>query len=267
MKKKPDKATALITGASSGMGYEYAQQLAKMHYDLVLISNEEDKLKALALELQQKYNIKTWAFYTDLAQTAAANNVYEFCQNKNLEIDILINNAGMFFFGEVVKTQPELVLKKTLLHVVTPSVLCTLFGRDMKLRRRGYILNMSSISAYMPYPGIALYASTKAYLKSFSRALRSEMLDYNVSVTCVCPGAVATNLFDRDKINYKKAMRLGIMMKAETVVRIGIRAMFCRKAIVIPGILNRITVFLVRITPAGFILFIKRNSKLLPADK
>jgi short-subunit dehydrogenase len=267
MKKRPDKATALITGASSGMGYEYALQLAAVHYDLVLVSNEEEKLTVLSEELQQKYNIKTWAFYTDLARTDAANNVYKFCQNKNIEIDILINNAGMFFFGEVVNTKPDLVLKKTLLHVVTPTMLCALFGRDMKFRRKGYILNMSSISAYMPYPGIAIYASTKAYLKCFSRALRSEMIDYNVSVTYVCPGAVATNLFDRDKIDYKKAMRLGIMMTAQKVVRIGLRAMFRRKARIIPGILNRITVFLVRITPAGFILFIKRNSKLLPADK
>lgn len=265
MKKAMEKGTALITGASSGMGYEYALELAKRGFDLVIASNERDKLFQISKDFSEQYKVKIYPYFIDLASTEAANELYNYCKNEKIEIDVLINNAGIFFFGEVVETVPELALKKMLLHTVTPSLLCHLFGKEMKTRRKGYILNMSSISAFMPYPGIAYYAATKRYLKNFSRALRSEMLDYNVSVTCVCPGAVATNLFDREKVDYKKAMRYGIMMTADKVAAAGLRAMFRRRATVVPGFLNRIIVFLVRITPAGIILYLKRNSKILPS--
>jgi uncharacterized protein len=267
MNKNRETGTALITGGTSGMGYEYTLILASRGFDLVVVSNEMEKLEVIRGELQERYNIRVHTFYMDLARPEAAGELYELCRGQGIQVDILINNAGIFFFGEVVKTATAEALKKLTLHMITPSLLCQLFGKDMKTRRHGYILNMSSISADMPYPGITYYSATKRYLKHFSRALRSEMLDYNVSVTCVCPGAVATNLFDREKIDYKKAMRYGLMMKADKVAQAGIRAMFRRRANVTPGLMNRIITFLVRITPAGVILFIKRNTQLLPADK
>jgi short-subunit dehydrogenase len=152
------------------------------------------------------------------------------------------------------------------LHVLTPSLLCLLFGKEMKKRRHGYILNTATISTDMPYPGIVLYGATKHYLKHFSRALRLEMWDYNVSVTCVCPGAVATNLFDRSKIDFDKAIAWGIMMRADRVAAIALRALFRRKAVVIPGFINKFFSFLVRITPHWVIILIRRNTKLLPLD-
>jgi short-subunit dehydrogenase len=261
-----EKNYALITGSSSGIGYEYAHILAAQGYNLVLVSNEEEKLETVRKELQEKFNITSVAFFMDLADPEAARDLYKRCSEKGIQVDVLINNAGIFFFGEVVKTDPDKASKMIQLHVLTPSILCLLFGKDMKKRRYGYILNTASISTDMPYPGIALYSATKQYIKSLSRALRSEMLDYNVSVTCLCPGAVATNLFDRNVIDYKKAMRYGIMMSADKVAKIALAAMFRRKAVVIPGFINKVFSFLVRITPQWIIILIRRNTRLLPVD-
>lgn len=256
-----DTGFALITGGSSGIGYEYARILAARGFDLILVSNEEEKLATISRELQDEFKIQVFSFFMDLAVADAAYELYKRCCEMNIHPDILINNAGFFFSGEVIRTDSDKTSRMINLHILTPSLLCQLFGKDMKEKNRGYILNMSSISTDMPYPGIAFYSSTKRYLKSFSRALRSEMLDYNVSVTCVCPGAVATNLFDHNVIDYKKAMRYGLMMKADKVADIAIRAMFRRKAVIIPGFINKIITFLVRITPHGIIVFIKRKTK------
>jgi uncharacterized protein len=261
-----EKSYALITGSSSGMGYEYARILAQRGYNLILVSNEQEKLECVRKEFLGKFKIEVITYYMDLSLPQAAQDLYNRCKEMSCQVDILINNAGIFFFGEAVKADPARTSGMINLHVLTPTMLCRLFGNDMKIKRYGYILNMSSLSTDMPYPGIALYSATKQFLKSFSRALRSEMVEYNVSVTCVCPGAVATNLFDRNVIDYKKAMRYGIMMSAGKVADIGIRAMFRRKAVEIPGLINRIFSFLVRITPQWIIIFIRRNTKLLPID-
>jgi uncharacterized protein len=249
------------------MGFEMARLLAAEGYDLVLASNEEEKLVSAGKELAQAYNIKVLTYYNDLSTPGAAHALFSFCNKKNVQIDILINNAGFLLFGEVVNTDPDKITAMVNLHIMTPTLLCRLFGEQMKKRRSGYILNMSSISTDMPYPGIALYASTKRYLKHFSRALRSEMLDHNVSVTCICPGAVATNLYDRNVVDYKKAMRYGIMMRSDKVAGIALRALFKRKANVVPGAMNKIIILLVRIAPHWLILYIKRHSSILPAEK
>jgi short-subunit dehydrogenase len=265
-KAEQAKGVALVTGASSGMGYEYALQLAQRGYDVVLVSNEEEKLVSIAADLADRFGVRTRAHYMDLARVEAAQELYDLCEKEKIVVDVLVNNAGFFFFSEVAEADLEKAKKKMILHMVTPSLLCQLFGKDMKARRFGYILNMSSISAWMPYPGLAHYAGTKRYLKNFSRSLRSEMLDHNVGVTCVCPGAVATNLFDKNKVDYKKAMRYGIMMTADKVVRIGLRALFRKRSLVIPGWLNKLSVFFVCLVPAGVIVFIKRNTKIFPSS-
>jgi|WetSurMetagenome_2_1015567.scaffolds.fasta_scaffold09304_3 uncharacterized protein len=257
---------ALITGASSGIGQEYARMLAARGYNLVLASNEKKRLDAVGNGLHEKYGVTVETVFIDLARPQAAAELYAVCREKGLEVDVLINNAGFFLFGEVVKTDPEAASRMVLLHALTPTMLCALFGADMKRRRRGHILNTASISTDMPYPGIALYGATKQYLKSFSRALRSEMFDYNVSVTVVSPGAVATNLFDRRVVDYDTAMRLGVMMKPDRVAAIALDAMFRRKALVVPGAINRIFSLLVRITPHWVIILVRRKTKLLPVD-
>ncbi len=132
----------------------------------------------------------------------------------------------MFFFCETLQAKANIVEKMLYLHVTTPTQLCYYFGQEMKKRRHGYILNMSSLSCWLPYPGITLYASTKRYLKSFSRGLRSELLDYGVSVTVLCPGAVATNLYNLSDNLKTLAIRLGIMMRRKNWLKKGLMPCF-----------------------------------------
>lgn len=251
---------ALVTGASSGMGYEFVRQLAARGNNIIAVSNQEEALHKTCKEISEQYGIKAIPVFIDLARAEAGQELYDWCTSENLRVDILINNAGFFFFKDASEVEPHKAWQIMQLHMVTPSMLCTLFGKEMISRKYGYILNMSSLSAHMPYPGLSFYSSTKAYLKTYTRALRSELLDDGVSVTCVCPGAVATNLFDRNKLDYKKGLRYGIMMTAEHVVKLSIKALFRKKSLLIPGRINRIFGFLVRITPQGIIIFLRRKN-------
>lgn len=258
-----EKKWALITGASSGIGYAYAEALAARKYNLIIVSNELRSIQEKGLALKNKFGIEVIPLYADLAVPDAAKELYSTCQKLGLEIEILINNAGMFYFNTFTETNPATSEKMLYLHVHTPTQLCHYFGREMKKRRQGYILNMSSLSAWMPYPGIGLYASTKRYLKNFSRALRAELSDYHVSVTVVCPGAVCTNLYNLSDRLKKLATRLGIMMLPEKLAEKGIQAMFKRKGMLIPGLINKIALPLIRIIPVNVIYWGLKKGKLL----
>lgn len=255
---------ALITGASSGIGFEYAKVLGERNYNLVIVSNEQRAIIEKGEWLKANYGIEVLPVYMDLALPEAARQLYAYCREKSLEVEVLINNAGMFYFGEVLEQKSAQVEQMVLLHLLTPTMLCRLFGADMKERRRGYILNMSSLSAWLPYPGIALYASTKCYLKSFSRAFRSELYGYGVEITTLCPGGVATNLYHLSERLQKLAIRLGFMMRPEKLARKGIRAMFRGKAMRMPGFLNHLFLPLLLLLPAGFVRWGMRKSGLLP---
>jgi hypothetical protein len=266
IKKTAANGTALITGGSSGIGYAIAHELAGRGFNLILASNQEQKLQEVCEEFSTKYPIKVSPIFIDLAENGAATTLYKWCASKKLEVDILVNNAGIFHFGEVVKTKINKAQKIITLHTTTPALLCALFGNDMKKRRSGHILNISSIAASLPYPGIAHYSATKTFLKSFSRSLRTEMIDYNVNVTCICPGAVSTQLYDLDEKNRKTALKYGIMMSAEKLAKLAVNAMFKRKSLVVPGVLNRFSVIFTKLIPHGVILLLRRHSKFLPPD-
>ena len=259
--------TALITGGSSGIGYAIANELAGRGYNLIIASNQERQLEEVREELIEKFQIEVYTCFVDLAEPGAGIKLYNWCRNQELEVEILVNNAGIFFFGEVVETNPELAQQMLALHTSTPAMLCTLFGLDMKKRRSGHILNISSLSAYLPYPGIAFYSSTKSFLKGFSRSLRTEMIDYNVNVTCICPGAISTQLYELDDKKRKKAIKAGIMMSADKLAKLAVKAMFNRKSILIPGFFNRMVIFLTNLFPQGIIVLIRRHSRFLPPDK
>jgi len=148
------------------------------------------------------------------------------------------------------------------LHVRTVTLMCHYFGGAMKKRGKGYILNMSSMSAWMPFPGITIYAASKSYLHQFSVALRDELFDSGVSVTVVCPGAVATDLYNLSDRYKRLAIRLGIMMRPETLARKALRAMFARRRRIIPGALNHLFIPLMQLLPSPLVRLIKRKSKL-----
>ncbi len=262
--KSEEIAWALITGASSGIGYQYARILAAQKIKLLIVSNEEQAIHQQAAALEQEFGIEVRSLYLDLSLVDAADRLMDYCRQEKLQIDILINNAGIFYFGEQLDQPVQRTRQMLQLHVVTPTLLCRLFGAEMKRRGYGYILNMSSLSAWSPYPGIALYASTKRYLKNFSRAFRSEVLPYGVSVTWLCPGAVATDLYHLNHRLQRLAIRLGVMMRPEKLARRGIRALFHKRGQVIPGFINWLFIPWVVMLPAGFIRWSMRKSGLLP---
>ena len=229
---------ALITGASSGMGLEYAKRLASMKYDLLLVSNQEEALEAVAKELETQFPIHVRPYFLDLTRDEAADELLGYCRKEQLPIDILINNAGMFFFEELSVENEAKALKMLQLHVYTPMRLCILFGEEMKERRHGYILNMSSMAAMLPCPGITVYSATKAYLKSFGKSLYFEMRPYGVGVTTVCPAAIATPLYKLKPSLLKLGVKIGLIGTPEWLVRREVRRMMHKRRVVRPGLMN-----------------------------
>jgi short-subunit dehydrogenase len=245
--------TALITGSASGIGLEMATILADKGYDLYLVDIQENGLENLKQEIIKKYPVKVITHCIDLSVNTAALDIYNDCKGQNLEVEVLINNAGFFFFCEIAESDPAKAGRMIELHMYTPSMLTIYFAKEMKQKRKGFILMTSSISAYKDFPGIGFYAASKSYIKSFCRSLRHEMRYYGVHVTALCPGATATNLYDPNVIDIEKGKRWGIMMEAKKVAQAGISGLFNNKAIVIPGFVTRLMTVFSILTPAWVI--------------
>lgn len=220
------------------MGLEYARQLAAKGYDLLLVSNQQEELEHAAAELQEQYGTHVMIRFQDLAVETAADELFSFCQTEDLQIDILINNAGMFFFEELSHENAVKAMKMLQLHVHTPTRLCLLFGEAMKQRGSGYILNISSMAAKLPCPGITLYSATKAYLKSFSKSLYYEMRPYGVGVTTVCPAAIATPLYKLKPSLLRLGVKTSLIGTPQWLVRRALRGMFRKRRVVKPGLMN-----------------------------
>lgn len=256
--------TALVTGACSGIGLELARQLAALGYSLVLVSNRDDALAQVAEALAKEHGVTTLALPMDLARPDAAQTLFDAVQARGVTVDILCVNAGFFFFGEVADTEPARANAMLQLHVVTASLLCVLFGRALRERRRGHVLITSSISAWRAFPGIAFYGASKTYLRSFASSLRSELKVWGVNVTCLAPGATLTNLYDPTVVPVGLAKRVGVMMDAEDVARSGLRAMFRRRAEVVPGLLSAVLAFFSTLTPQWVVDLLRRRAPWLP---
>jgi short-subunit dehydrogenase len=235
----PRNRVALVTGGCSGIGKAIAGRLAARGHPLVLVSERPDVLAAVAAELRARHGVAVHAVAVDLARPEAAAELYAAVTDLGLAVDILVNNAGFFFFGETVDADPARAAAMLQLHVVTPSLLCTRFGRDMRARGRGHILIVASISAWRDFPGINYYGSSKKYLRGFARALRCELAVHGVNVTCLAPGATATALYGATAVPVERARRLGVMMDADVVAEAGLAAMFAREAECVPGLLTR----------------------------
>jgi len=256
--------TALVTGACSGIGRAMASRLGSLGYELIVVSPREMELAAAADQIRRASGVNVHCVVLDLARPEAAAELHAAAGRLGLDVDILINNAGFFFFGEVADADPARANAMLQLHVVTPSLLSTLFGRDMRSRGRGHILFVSSISAWRDFPGIAYYGSSKKYLRGFARALRSELRVHGVNVTCLAPGATATGLYDPDVVPVERAKRFGVMMNADAVAEAGLRAMFEGRAEHVPGRLTRAMATSASWTPQWAIDWIRRRAPWLP---
>ena len=257
--KNTPNRTALITGASSGIGLEYSRQLAAKGFDLVMVSNEPEEIMRTSGKIAEEYKIKTIPYYIDLARPGAAKELFEWTISRQIQVDILINNAGIFIFREVTDTPAERIQTLIDLHISTVTKLCRLFAEDMKKRKKGHILNMSSMSCWMPMPGIALYTASKAYIRVFSRSLHYELKEDGITVTTVCPGGIATGLYNLPENLLKLGVRLGILMTPQKMVKKALKALFNGKQQIIPGWINRMYIPLVAIMPARMRLIVKHK--------
>ena len=242
---------ALVTGGTSGMGLEYCRQLAAKGCNILMVSIQQELLATLPGELAAEYGVQAWGLYMDLARVDAAREVWDYCRQQHLDIDILVNNAGMFFFHELDGATHDKAYTMLNLHIETPTRLMMLFGEAMKERRRGYIVNMSSMAAVLPTPGITTYAATKAYLKSFSKSLYFEMRPYGVGVTTVLPAAIATPLYRLKPSLMKLGVNIGLIHTPRWLVRRALRGMLHRRHVVKPGFMNYYLPVLIKLLPNG----------------
>lgn len=229
---------ALITGGSSGMGLEFARQLAGRGYDLLLVSNRADELETAAAGLREAYPVGVRTLERDLASTRAADELFAWCEGESFLPDVLVNDAGMFFFKELQPEDLPRVQAMIDLHIVTVTRLCVLMGAAMRRRGSGYILNVSSMAARLPAPGITVYSATKAYLRSFGRSLSYELNPYGVGMTTVCPAAIATPLYRLDSRLMALGVKVGLIRTPRWLVRRALRAMFRKRRVVSPAFMN-----------------------------
>lgn len=252
---------AVVTGASSGIGWHISVELARRGYSILAVSNQPRRLDSLKQELESSYSVGVSPMVLDLAETSAAETIFEYCQDNRLPIEVLVNNAGILVHGEAVDVGVEEAKAVLQLHMNTPAVLCRLFGAEMVENQKGFILNVSSISSVMAYPTISFYGPTKTFLRQFSRALGLEMKGTGVTVSCLLPGATATDLYDREKVNIPLAKRLGVMKEPDKVARAGVNALFQNRAECVPGLLNKFIMIIIPIVPKGLIGFIHRKTR------
>ena len=221
------------------MGLAYARALAAKGYDLLLVSNREEELLAAKADLCAAYKVSVTTRFQDLARADAADALFAWCtQEQGILPDIVINNAGMFFFKELNTEDLDHVQAMLDLHMTTITRSCILFGNAMKKRGSGYILIMSSMAARIPAPGITVYSATKAYLKSFGRSLSYELKPYGVGVTTVCPAAIATPLYRLDPQKMQLGVRLRLIHTPEWLVKRALRALFRKRRVVCPSAMN-----------------------------
>jgi len=259
---------ALVTGASSGIGLHYATQLARdYHYDLLLVSNQEQQLLEVADSLSRAYGVRARSLYIDLSRMDAADQVYAFCRKEDLQVEVLVNNAGMLIFDAFRNVPMQRIETLLMLHVVTATKLCRLFAPAMCERRKGFILNMSSMSAWMAMPSIVCYNASKSYLLNFSRALWYEMRPFGVHVLAVTPGSTDTGLLPFGEKFGRLLRGVGITMPPERLVHAALRHLFrSRRKRSMPGAWNRIIVPIINHLPDWLVFAVMRRMPMFQSQ-
>lgn len=240
--------TALVTGASSGLGVDFARELARRGCKLVVVARREDRLKQLQQELKAAHGTEVTVVTLDLSQPEAPRALHDLMRQQKLTVDILVNNAGFGLFGRDMDLPPRRANEMLQLDVVALTQLTQAFAKDMVQRGSGYILQIASTGAFQPSPTYASYGAAKAYVLNYSHALNYELRGSGVSSTVICPGVTATEFLDvsGQKRNW---FHNATMMTSPEVAGIGIRAMLARRYLVVPGWFNALSAFFTRLTP------------------
>jgi short-subunit dehydrogenase len=238
--QEPPPGVVLITGASSGIGYELSQFFARDGNNLVLVARREKKLDGIARDIRKKYSVQVKIIAKDLSVPQSPDEIYTELKQAGLTVDVLVNNAGFGNYGFFVRNNIHRELESIRLNVSALVHLTSLFATGMVERKKGKILNIASTAAFGPGPLMATYFASKAYVLSFSQALANELQGTNVSVTCLCPGPTETEF---NKTAGMPALKISrSRMSAKKVAQIAYRGLMKKKAVVVPGISNNIMV-------------------------
>jgi hypothetical protein len=250
--------TALITGASAGLGYEFAKLFARDKYNLVLVARTGPKLTELANELRQQHGIEVKTIPLDLGLPQASQNLFEETSRAGIHVDILVNNAGYGQSGKFADISLEESYGQIQLNVAALTLLTRLYLPPMLERRSGKIMNVASTAAFQPGPLMAVYYATKAYVLSFSEAIADELRNTGVQVTCFCPGATLTEFQNRAQTANTRLFRQLAPMDVKTVAEDGYRALMSGKTLAISGFKNWLVAESVRFAPRKVVTAISR---------
>jgi uncharacterized protein len=243
------RKTALITGASSGIGYELSKVFAKNGYNLVLVSRNTEKLNAVSGEIQKQHDVQVKVISKDLSKSAAPRELYDEVTADGIDIDVLVNNAGIGTHGKFIETSTEKHTDLIQLNITSLTLLCKLFGADMVKNGGGGILNVASTAAFQAGPLMGTYYASKAYVLLLSEAIKNELKAENVTVTVLCPGPTQTDFFKRNDMTGTGLEKSPHSMSAAKVAEIGFSGLLKGKTIVIPGLINKMLAFSVRLAP------------------
>ena len=249
---------ALVTGASSGIGYAYARELASRGYNLVIVSNEGPALEEKAQILRKDFPVDVEAVTMDLGTQDAAKQLYAWCSERQLAVGFLVNNAGVYHDRDFLDDSEQFNSLILMLHVHTPAMLQYYFTKDMVERGHGHVINMSSVTSGFGIQRMATYSSTKGFLKLFSRSTYVELKDKGVSVTCVRPGAIATTLYNLKPAAMKAGLLVGYIMTPERLARRAVRAALRGRPQITPGFYTKLLNVLVALIPTWMLRLIRR---------
>jgi short-subunit dehydrogenase len=235
------KKYALITGASSGIGFELAKLFAKDHYNLIIIGRDKDKLNKCAKELST-YGVEVISLVKDLFKREDTLSIYQAVKSHGIEVEVLVNDAGQGLYGEFKDTDLSKELDMIELNISAVVILTKDFLKDMVSRNSGMILNLASIASKAPGPWQSVYHGTKAFVLSFSEALTEEVKDSNITVTALLPGVTDTDFFNKANMNGSKIVQEQDMAHPATVAKDGYEALLAGKDKVVSGLKNKLLV-------------------------
>jgi short-subunit dehydrogenase len=251
--------TALITGASNGIGLELAKIHASKGGNLVLVARNKSKLDELKTELENQYKVSVYTIGKDLSLTNAAQEVYDETKKENIQVDYLINNAGFGDFGMFIETNWNKELQMINLNITSLTQFTKLYLQDMVKRRSGKIMNVASTAAFQSGPTMSVYCATKAYVLSFTEAISNEVFDKGITITALCPGATETGFQTAGGLQESKLFKDKKLPTAKEVAEYGYKSMIKGKTVAIHGIMNYIMSNSVRFIPRALVVKVSRK--------
>ena len=244
---------ALVTGASSGIGYELAKLFAKDGKNIVVVARSKDQLEALKAEMEKRHGTNVIVLPKDLSDPKAPQVIFSDLEKKNVNVDVLVNNAGLAVYGKFAATDWDKEAGMIQVNITTLTNLTKLFLNKMLENESGKILNISSVAGLLPSPCLSVYGATKSYVLSFSEALANEVRGSGVTVTCFCPGNTKTLFWERANAEDSKAHRRQFLfMDAPTVAGFAYKALAKNKTTVVAGLtMSLAMMFATRLLPRG----------------